>query len=85
MHMRIYIADFRRKVMRKVDPTADLQVTTTALTFDCGYQKIEGSACDEFGTIGSLLWGGRHGMQCACKCSLYLYSVIYDLFCLFRS
>ena len=49
--------------------TADLQVTTTALAVDRGYQKIEGSACDEFGTIGGL-WGGRHGTQCAFSQSL---------------
>ena len=57
-------AGFGPGFRRKVDPTADLQVTTTVLTFDRGYQKVEGSACDEFGTIGSL-WGGRHGTQCA--------------------
>ena len=45
-------------LVEKVDPTADLQVTTTVTTVDRGYQKVEGSACDEFGTIGSL-WGGR--------------------------
>ena len=75
MEIRIkFVPDLNFDFRRNIDPTADLQVTTTVLIVDHGYQKIEGSACGDFGTIGSL-WGGRHGMQCAFECSLSRFHV----------